>query len=39
MITHGRGYLFGLKATEQYEVMNDRKEQTLKVAEDGKDYV
>ncbi len=39
MITHGRGYLFGLKETEKYEVMTDRKEQTLKVAENGEDYV
>lgn len=39
MITHGRGYLFGLKDTEQYEVMTERKAQTLKVAEDGEDYV
>lgn len=39
MITHGRGYLFGLKDTEQYEVMSDPKDQTLKVAEDGGDYV
>ena len=39
MITHGRGYLFGLKDTKQYKVMTDRKDQTLKVAEDGEDYV
>lgn len=39
MITHGRGYLFGLKEMEKYEVMTDRKEQTLKVAENGEDYV
>ena len=39
MITHGRGYLFGLKDTEQYDVMTKLKDQTLKVAEDGEDYV
>ena len=34
MITHGRGYLFGM-----YEDCDTENEQVLKVAEDGADYV
>lgn len=34
MITHGRGYLFGL-GTEY----NQEEEEILKVAEDGENYV
>ena len=33
MITHGRGYLFGL------EEKTEHREDMLKVAEDGADYV
>lgn len=34
MITHGRGYLFGM-----YEEFDTDSEQAIKIAEDGDDYV
>lgn len=36
MITHGRGYLFGLKDNKKYSVTED---DTLLVAEDGEEYL
>lgn len=39
MITHGRGYLFGVNDNKQYEFKDYQKDNTLKVAEEGEEYV
>ena len=39
MITHGRGYLFGVDDNKQYEFKDYQKDNTLKVAEEGEEYV
>ena len=39
MITHGRGYLFGVDDNKQYEFKDYQKDNMLKVAEEGEEYV